>query len=434
MLGRLLAAFFLLMAHPLTGWAQDTGGALELLDQVGRHYAEAKSYHIESIVESRSQSELSSDWSKEYLSAEQATGKRYRFEGRTSTGSGIVVSDGVTEWNLYRSYGQYTKKAAGTYTPYTKTLIMLDNRPEFEASNMRTSLATMSDSIKSAHFLKDAAVSIEGHRVSCFVVTFGPEDLLKPFPSGRTTQTIWIDKARKTIVKTLVVSDSGIPYDPGHPPTHPISRHVETDTIYPVVSLDDPIPDRDFAFSPPEDALLVDSLPLPYGYGLVQATYASRSSVSTPQELPNMIGRMEPSVTYHGADGSSFKLESLRGHPVLIDHWATWCVPCLAELPLLNRIHNSTKNAGLFVVGLDLDNDAATAVDYLKRKGYDWPDYHVSGDKGYGLPNTGVPLHVLIDSEGKIVYYHDGANDEAGLVKAIKALSPAYAEALNGVE
>lgn len=424
-----LTAFFLLIALPSLGWSEDSGDALRLLDQVGRHYANAKSYHIESTTESRIQSELSSNWSKEFLRAEQAPSNRYRYEGQTFDGSGIVVSDGVTEWNLYRSYGQYTKKAAGTYTPY-KTPMMLDNRPEVEAFNLRSQLAITGDSVKSAHFLHDATISIRGHRVSCYVVTFGSEDLRKPFPSAKTTQTFWIDKKQKTIVKSLVVSDSSSPYDPVHPPMHPISHHIEAVTIYPVVLLDDPVPLGDFAFSPPEDATSVDSLPLPYGINPVQSADASKSAPN----LPNMIGRMEPSITYYAADGGSLKLESLRGHPVLIDLWATWCAPCLEELSSIDRIHSKTKDAGLVVVGLDLDKDPAAGMDFLKRKGYDWPDYHVSGDKGYGLPNTGVPLYVLVDSEGKIVYYHDGVDDKAGLVKAIKSLGPAYATALHGME
>jgi hypothetical protein len=77
--------------------------------------ADAKSYQIELTIESRTSSEFSTSWRKQNLRAEQAPRNSYRFEGQSSDGSGIVVSDGVTEWNLNRIYGEYTKRPPGTY-------------------------------------------------------------------------------------------------------------------------------------------------------------------------------------------------------------------------------------------------------------------------------------------------------------------------------
>jgi outer membrane lipoprotein-sorting protein len=106
----------LFLASSLAGWAQtDNADALKLLDEVSKRYADANSYRIESIRESRFSSALHSSWQKEMLRAEQAPGNRYRFEGRSFAGSGIVISDGITEWNLHGTYNQYTKRRPGTY-------------------------------------------------------------------------------------------------------------------------------------------------------------------------------------------------------------------------------------------------------------------------------------------------------------------------------
>jgi hypothetical protein len=117
MLRKLLGfAASLYLVSSLTASPQtDNGDALKLLDEITKRYADAKSYHIESIHESRLSSEFSSSWHKETLRAEEVPGNRYRFEGQSSSGSGIVVSDGVTEWNLQRTYDQYTKRPPGTY-------------------------------------------------------------------------------------------------------------------------------------------------------------------------------------------------------------------------------------------------------------------------------------------------------------------------------
>lgn len=119
----------------------------------------------------------------------------------------------------------------------------------------------------------------------------------------------------------------------------------------------------------------------------------------------------------------------IRMQEVLIDLWATWCVPCLGELPLIDHIFKKTKGAGLVVLSVNYDSDPKTALDFLKRKNYAWPNYRF-GPKEPGFPHHGIPLLVLIDAEGKIVYYYNAADDEPGLVSAIGQLGPAFAAAL----
>jgi thiol-disulfide isomerase/thioredoxin len=407
---------------PARGQARPSD-ALKFLDEVTRQYAEAGSYHIESITETRVSTELTNYWIRELLRAEKAPGKKYRYEGQRNGGSGILVSDGTTEWQMYRSYSQYVKRLPGSYNPYSKVPATDDARVAEEAFFLRSNLATIADSAKSAHFERDAKISVNGHRVSCFVVTFGSEDLRRKPPASQVSQTFWIDKVRRVIVKQRIVSDYDATKAAGTPLKHVPVRHTEMITTYPVTELDKPIPDSDFAFAPPADASLVAELPPPYGV-------ISTRTTESAKPLPNMIGKMEPSATYYAPDGSPFRLNSLLGHPVLIDLWASWCGPCLKELPKLDAIHKKTKEAGLVVIGFDLDSEAGTAAEFLKRKGYDWPDYHILANEGYGLPNTVVPLHVLIDKDGKILYYHDGLGDEAGLIQAIQNLGPAYSAAL----
>jgi len=142
-----------------------------------------------------------------------------------------------------------------------------------------------------------------------------------------------------------------------------------------------------------------------------------------------MIGKMEPALTLHAADNSSLQLGGLRGHPVLIDLWATWCAPCLEEMPLIDHIFRKTRDTGLVVLGLDYDRDPKIAADFLKRKNYGWADYH-DDLKRPEFPHHGIPLIVLIDAEGKIVYYNNGAYDDPGLVSAVRRLGPAFAAAL----
>jgi cytochrome c biogenesis protein CcmG, thiol:disulfide interchange protein DsbE len=191
--------------------------------------------------------------------------------------------------------------------------------------------------------------------------------------------------------------------------------------IYSVVKLDGPIPDADFAFTPPEDARLVGQFPSPFAA-------SSGVNAPVPAATPDMVGKNEPSLTLHAADNSSLQLDSLHGHPVLIDVWATWCIPCLDEMPMIDRIFRATKGKGLVVLGVDRDENPNSAADFMKRKNYGWPDYHE--DSRTSAFKGGIPILMLIDAYGKIVYYHIGANDEPGLLSALRQLSPAFAAAL----
>lgn len=158
---------------------------------------------------------------------------------------------------------------------------------------------------------------------------------------------------------------------------------------------------------------------------------AASPPTSAPPKLPDMVGKMAPPLTLHAADNSSLQLSSLRGHPVLIDLWATWCAPCLGEMPLIDHIFQKTKGTGLVVLSVDYDSDPKTALDFLARKNYGWRNYHFD-PKEPGFPLHGIPLLVLVDGEGRIVYYYNAADDEPGLLSAIRHLGPAFAAALGG--
>lgn len=419
-----IASLFLISCRAVLAQTNNDD-ALKFLDEVSKRYADAKNYQIEVTVESRSSSEFSTSWRKQNLRAEQAPGNRYRFEGQSSDGSAIVVSDGVTEWNLNRINDEYTKRPPGTYGHPFPKVSTLGEGPTQGAFFVRTELATAGDTAKSAHFLPDETISGDGQPRACFVVTFGPEDLREPFPYARTTYTFWIDKERGIILKSLLVSDGNRIFDSSRrTPVHPVRIHSEQVAIYSVVKLDQPIPEADFAFTPPEDARLVEQFRSPFGAGSV-------ANAPVPATNPDVVGKILSSLTLHAADKSSLELESLHGHPVLIDVWATWCVPCLDEMPMIDRIFRATKDKGLVVLGLDRDQNPNTAVDFMNRKNYGWPDYHQeSGTSALWAFKGGIPILMLIDADGKILYYHSGANDEPGLLTALRQLSPAFAAAL----
>ena len=104
----------------------------------------------------------------------------------------------------------------------------------------------------------------------------------------------------------------------------------------------------------------------------------------------------------------------------------------MQELPLLGKIRKATEETDLKMIAIDEDSESHIASTLLKRKGYDWEDFHFNSSVVKGLPTDAIPLLVLIDGTGKIVYYHAGAGDEAVMIQAIAKLGKDY-EAVTSV-
>jgi thiol-disulfide isomerase/thioredoxin len=423
----LLKSIALLLILPTPALPQsENQDALKFLDEVLAKYTSATTYHIEAIIESRSSSELSNSWSKKFFTAYEAPGKRYRFEARSTQGAGSVISDGTTEWEYRPFYEEYKTQPAGTFGhPFQKGPVWQDVSIEVEAYSLRTNFGLVGSNLKSAHFLAPETIKMDGRSIPCIVIQFNSQDERNPDSGAdrsKRTTTLWIEKKNHVIVKNLLVYDAFVPWAGDRPVPGARPIHNESTTIYPVVTLDEPIADSVFTFSPPATAKIVTTLTDP---GTAFSAYSPQT-----RKVPDMAGTALPEITLHALDGSSFSPTSLRGHPVLIDMWATWCGPCLVQMPSLDRIFKATKNTGLVVLGVDQDKDPQDAADYLHRKNFTWANYHADA-KGLHLAHSGIPFYVLIDAEGKILYAHTGADDEQGLEDAIKNLGPEFKASLD---
>jgi len=103
-------------------------------------------------------------------------------------------------------------------------------------------------------------------------------------------------------------------------------------------------------------------------------------------------------------EGNVHKLSNHRGKPVLVNLWATWCPPCIAEIPLLDEIVREYGPRGLVVLGIAGDDDATKVQDFVAKHS---PGFKVLLDPGgtvgtlYGI--TGYPESFLVDRDGKLV-------------------------------
>jgi len=141
-------------------------------------------------------------------------------------------------------------------------------------------------------------------------------------------------------------------------------------------------------------------------------------------DLPR-IGEAAPAFRLPTLGGRNTTLRSLRGKVVFVDFWASWCVPCRQEFPVLQRLYARYQERGLRVVGITVDQEAANARTFVERAGARFLILHDANRavaERYAPPS--MPTSYVIDREGILRYINRGfeASDDAKFERQIRAL------------
>jgi len=136
-----------------------------------------------------------------------------------------------------------------------------------------------------------------------------------------------------------------------------------------------------------------------------------------------LSGKPAPEVTFNyvlNAPAAAPSLSSLKGHPVLLDFWATWCGPCQQTAPVVDRIAARYRDQGLAVVGVNTSDEAGNAAPWASRHHLNYPIAFDSGEaaRAYGVEN--LPTLVVIGKDGNVVAVHHGLTSDAELDDLVK--------------
>lgn len=139
-------------------------------------------------------------------------------------------------------------------------------------------------------------------------------------------------------------------------------------------------------------------------------------------------GKIAPEVTFTGADGRDVHLSDFRGRPLLVNIWATWCAPCKAEMPTLDRLAVLEEGkTSVIAVSQDLEGRRPVAV-FFEEIGFDNLEPYIDSQNQL-LTNIGgnvkLPTTILYDSQGKEVWRVEGGVewDDAEMAKLIAEAS-----------
>jgi peroxiredoxin len=146
----------------------------------------------------------------------------------------------------------------------------------------------------------------------------------------------------------------------------------------------------------------------------------------TAGRLEDLVGQPRPDFTLGDSNGVAVSAADFDGKITLINFWATWCTPCVEEMPMLSRLQQSYAGSGVQVVGIALD-DPQKAGDFAAQLDIDYPVLVGTTDailvgRQFGNRAGMLPYSVLLDSDGIVRWAWLGALDPQEVEAQIRAL------------
>ncbi|MBD2717287.1 TlpA family protein disulfide reductase [Hymenobacter sp. BT646] len=137
---------------------------------------------------------------------------------------------------------------------------------------------------------------------------------------------------------------------------------------------------------------------------LVGARTAPASSSASGSVYPHHL----PLATL---DGQRTTLSALHGKVVFVNLWASWCPPCVAEMPGIHALYQKLDPQKVAFVMISLDQNPARAQALLKRQGYTFPVYFPAGPLAPPFDSNSIPSTIILGPDGQVAARHDGMAD-----------------------
>ncbi|WP_240607740.1 TlpA family protein disulfide reductase [Marixanthomonas spongiae] len=136
-----------------------------------------------------------------------------------------------------------------------------------------------------------------------------------------------------------------------------------------------------------------------------------RNNQSIQEEpVSSNLTKVDYNLIFTDRDGNTRSLEEFKGKVIFLNFWATWCPPCIAEMPSIDSLHEEMGDEVAFVL-LSFDDDFEKAKAFDKRKGYNLPIYAPASNLPQMFQSSALPTTYVIDAKGNLALTHKGMAD-----------------------
>jgi thiol-disulfide isomerase/thioredoxin/outer membrane lipoprotein-sorting protein len=338
--------------------------AMEILHRTAASYHDLQSYQFSVTVDTVGGQKVSEQRLVEYGSGPG----RYRIEDEDPKGT-IKIGDGKLQWVTRRDSDQYTKSeiTADNATPIS----------DFENIDQNVTEATLA---------REELFVVDGKPVPVYVVMVTRNRWSAGAPPHTNFVAYRVDKQSFEVYKVITYA-----------------KGLTRIALYSISKWNQEVELALFTFVPPQSVHALSSMD-------------PRSAPST-----SIIGVEAPDFTLQDTSGHPIHLQDLRGKVVVVDFWATWCAPCRALMPHLQKMHQELSSKGLVILGLDIGEDADEVTKFMQKESYTFPALlGAEPDVSAKYYVEGYPTTFVIDRNGRIAFRAFSEDSSTELRKAVE--------------
>lgn len=158
-----------------------------------------------------------------------------------------------------------------------------------------------------------------------------------------------------------------------------------------------------------------------FGFLLVLVLFVASCGTSEPDPASVVVGSQAPSFSLKSLDGSRVESGALKGNIVVLNFWATWCQPCMSEIPELKQVAASSKAK---VIGIALDQEGMKAITpFVVKNGINYTVLVGDDDVFQRFNGVGIPYTLVLDSAQRIVKIYRGPTTKEALEQDFKTIN-----------
>ena len=138
--------------------------------------------------------------------------------------------------------------------------------------------------------------------------------------------------------------------------------------------------------------------------GLMKPEVEEKAEVA----MKTPVTKADLNMTLINSAGETVKMSDLKGKVIFFNIWATWCPPCIAEMPGINSLYNDVSREEVAFIMLSVDQNFQKAIDFRKNKGFDFEIYRLAGPMPAMYATNSIPTTYVIDADGNLALTHRG--------------------------